>query len=203
MPLFARKSSSSEMNEEVVREPEVRITRGTYARLILRRMMTMTGFLLLGLLVLYLCFAATWIRVVPTLSGSGLVPVKNVTFDGGKIPANVEILVDTEKAQDNGLLSHLKQSFVPSDSAAVVKVIKGPYGEMVWAKPNILTVDGDPVGVPFPGDEEGKSPIDEFNPYLRDEYVVECVSGNCNEGEALIVKRDHVYGVLLLPSNRE
>ena len=203
MPLFARKTdNSSEMNESV-REPEVRITRGTYVRLIMRRVMTMSVFLGLALIVLYLCFAATWLRVVPTVSGAGFVPVKNVTFNGGEIPSGVEILVDRENAQGNGLLSHLKQSFVPSDNAAVVKVIEGPYGELVWAQPNILTIDGDPIGIPFPANNEGKSPIDEFNPYLRDEYVVECISGDCNEGVAFIVKRDNVFGVVLLPSDKE
>lgn len=202
MPLFAKKNTGhSEVSE--VREPEVRITRGTYGRLIVRRIITMTGFSLLALIVLYLCFAATWMRVVPTLSGSGLVPVKNVTYDGGIVPADVEILVDRANPQDSDLLSHIKQSFVPSDDAAVVRVITGPYGEMQWGQPNILTVDGNPIGVPFPPDSDGKSPIDEFNPFLRDEYVVECVSGACEVGDAFIVHKDNIYGVLLLPSSDE
>ena len=203
MPLFAKKTFD-DSDENKVYQPEVRITRSTYGRLIVRRVLKMVGFFLLALIILYICFAATWMRVVPTVSGSGLVPVKNVTYDGGIIPSDVEILVDRAAPQGKGLLSHLKQAFIPSDDAAVVRVIEGPYGELQWGQPNILTVDGNPIGVPFPADSEGKSPIDEFNPFLRDEYVVECISGACNEGEAFIVKRDHVYGVLLVSkANKE
>lgn len=202
MPLFAKKLSKSAASDEPY-EPEVRISRGTYGRLIFRRVISMSLFSLIALALLYFCFAATWIRVVPTISGSGLVPVKNVTYDGGNIPADAEILVDRENVQGTGLFSRIKQSFVPSDTAAKVRVISGPYGELQWAKPNILTVDGTPVGVPFPANEEGKSPIDEDEPFLKDAYVVECLSGACNEGEAFIVERNHVYGVALISSSNE
>lgn len=204
MPKFAKKTNRNVPDEvEGPYEPEVRISKGTYGRLIIRRLGTIAVFALLGFGILYFCFAASWLRVVPTASGSGLVPVKNVTYDGGKIPVGIEILVDREHNQGNGVFDRLKQAFVPSDTAAKVEVVQGPYGELQWAKPNILTVDGEPIGVPFPGNEEGKSPLDEVEPFLKNAYVVKCISGACEEGSAFIVPRENVYGVVLIPSEKE
>lgn len=199
MPSFLKKSNKDSSLSESFgpKEPEIRITKGMYGRLIYRRMIQVIGFGLLTALVLYLCFAATWVRVVPTLSGAGFVPLKNVTYEGGFLPSGAQVLIDRSEPQGNKIQNRLKQAFVPSSTAAKVEIIAGPYGELKWAAPNILTVDGKPIGAPYPANNEGKNPIDIEDPYLKNQYVAVCISGACTPGEALIFEQDYVYGSLL------
>jgi len=205
MPSFLKKSNNqAELEEETLpKEPEVRITKGMYGRLISRRIFQILSFAGLAIIILYLCFAATWLRIVPTTSGSGLVPIKNVTYEGGILPPGAQILVDTEEAQGTNVLDRLKQSFTPRSNAAVVEVVAGPYGEMTWASPEILTVNGEPIGYPFPADSEGKSPINSEDPFLKNQYVVVCISGDCNVGEAFIIDKEHIYGSVLTRTDIE
>lgn len=200
MASFLKKSKpNAELEDSYApREPEVRITKGMYGKLIYRRVLTVLGFAAAATIVLYLCFAATWVRFVPTLSGAGIVPVKNVTYEGGVLPKDSQVLVDRMDVQGNKIQHRMKQAFVPSATAAKVQIIDGPYGELNWAKPNILTVDGEPIGVPFPANAEGKSPIDEEDAFLKEQYVGICISGDCTPGEAFIFSKDNVYGSVLV-----
>lgn len=199
MPSFLKKSNrNAEFEEDVSsKEPEVRITKGMYGRLISRRIFQILAFGGIAAIVLYLCFAATWLRIVPTTSGSGLVPIKNVTYEGGILPPGAQVLVDRQDAQGANVIDRFKQAFTPRENAAVVEVISGPYGEMSWAQPGILTVNGEPIGVPFPADSEGKSPINTEDPFLKNQYVAVCISGACEVGEAFIFDKDHIYGSVL------
>ena len=203
MPLFKKKSMKNFPVEEdsLPYEPEVRITKGMYGRLVWRRLLQFVGFGALALIVLYVCFAATWVRVVPTLSGAGFVPVKNVTYEAGVLPEGAQVLVHRTEAQGTQIHHRLKQAFVPSSYAAEVEVVAGPYGEMKWSKPDVLTVDGKPIGAAFPANSDGKSPIDPEDPYLKNQYVAICISGACTEGEAILFDRDQVYGSLLTKSS--
>lgn len=203
MPLFKKKSMKNVPIEEesLPYEPEVRITKGMYGRLVWRRILQFAGFGALALIVLYVCFAATWVRVVPTLSGAGFVPVKNVTYEAGVLPEGAQVLVHRTEAQGIQIHHRLKQAFVPSSYAAEVEVVAGPYGEMKWSKPDVLTVDGKPIGAAFPANSDGKSPIDPEDPYLKNQYVAICISGACTEGEAILFDRDQVYGSLLTKSS--
>lgn len=200
MGAFLKKSKTNAetYDDYSPKEPEVRITKGMYGKLIYRRILTVLGFAAIAGIVLYLCFAATWVRLVPTLSGVGVVAVKNVTYEGGVLPPGAQVLVDRNETQGTKIQNRLKQAFVPSATAAKVEIIAGPYGELNWAKPNILTVDGQPIGVPFPADSEGKAPIDEKDAYLKDQYVGVCISGDCTPGEAFIFGKDNVYGSILV-----
>lgn len=189
---------TDEDNDNVRHTPEVRVTKGMYGRLIYRRLIRILLFAVVVLVILYFCFAATWVRVVPTISGAGFVPVKNVTYEGGILPEGSQVLVDVENEQGIKVLDRLEQAFIPSSSAAKVQIIAGPYGELDWQQPNILTVDGEPVGVPYPANSDGSSPIDVEDPFLKDQYVALCISGSCQPGEAVIIDRSHVFGSVLV-----
>ena len=72
----------------------VRVSQGTYQKALITKLFAQ---LLIGLLVVvfvYICFAATIVRVVP--SDAGLIPVKNNTYPGGQVPPAAQILVSLE-----------------------------------------------------------------------------------------------------------
>jgi hypothetical protein len=177
------------------RTPQLRVANSAYRNILLKRIAAILGYSLVGVFIVYLCFAATIMRAVPTTSGAGLVLVKENTFHGGNIPANVSILVDTKAEQKNDLLERLKQAFVPSKNAAVVKVVAGPHNSISWVASGLVTVDGALTSVhlaeqPLGADNTAKTK-------LRDEYLTVCVSGDCIPGEGVIVQAKNIYGLTL------
>lgn len=177
------------------RTPQLRVANSAYRKILLKRIAAILGYSLVGVFIIYLCFAATIMRAVPTTSGAGLVLVKENTFHGGIIPENVPILVDTKAEQKNDLVERLKQSFVPSKNAAVVKVVAGPHNTIGWIASGLVTVDGALTKVhleqqPLDADNSAKTK-------LRDEYLTVCVSGDCTPGEGVIVPAKNIYGLTL------
>lgn len=177
------------------RTPQLRVAKSAYRKILLKRIAAILGYSLVGVFIIYLCFAATIMRAVPTTSGSGLVLVKENTFHGGIIPENVPILVDTKTEQKNDLVERLKQAFVPSKNAAVVKVVAGPHNSISWVASGLVTVDGALTKVhleqqPLDADNSAKTK-------LRDEYLTVCVSGDCIPGEGVIVPAKNIYGLTL------
>lgn len=188
--------------DKKVHTQDVRVSKSTYGKLVFKRVLRSLGVGVLFLGILYLCLSATLLRVVPTFDG--LVPVKNMTYRGGIAPEGAVLLVSQEKNQKDNPLDRLRQAFVPDSSAVVVKVVAGPYGKLNWAPPNILTVEGVPSKVPFPKTSDGKSPIaDKDEPYLKDEYYVECIKGACEPGTGLIIQKDKIYGTVITKTSAE
>lgn len=177
------------------RTPQLRVANSAYRKILLKRIAAILGYSLVGVFIIYLCFAATIMRAIPTTSGSGLVLVKENTFHGGIIPENVPILVDTKAEQKNDLVERLKQSFVPSKNAAIVKVVAGPNNAINWVASGLVTVDGVLTNVsisqqPLNADNTAKTK-------LRDEYLTVCISGDCVPGEGVIVQSKNIYGLTL------
>lgn len=192
------------LEDDDFRSPTIRVANTTFAKIVFLKTMKSLGIFLAIILLVYVCFAATILRVVPT-SEAGLIPVKNITFTGGIVPPGREVVVDTEEPQGSGIFDRLKQSFVPNSNAAVVRVVSDPIGKLKWVQPNILMVDGEPVGVPMsPLDKDG-NPRDFSgdNGFLKDEYVAECIKGACVEGEALIIPSENIMGIPLFNSSDE
>jgi hypothetical protein len=161
----------------------------------LKRIFSILGYSVLGAIIIYLCFAATIMRAVPTLSGAGIVPVKENTFRGGHVPAGETMLVDTAVEQKNSYGERLKQAFIPSDTAAVVKVVAGPYNSISWIASGMVTVDGTLTDVHL-----AEQPLDEnqkAKTKLRDEYLAVCITGACAPGEGIIVSQKNIYGLTL------
>jgi hypothetical protein len=181
------------------RTPQLRVANSAYRKILLKRIAAILGYSLVGVFIIYLCFAATIMRAVPTSSGAGLVLVKENTFHGGIIPANTSILVDTKTEQKNDFGERLKQAFVPSEHAAVVKVVAGPHNPISWVASGLVTVDGALTNVHL-----SEQPLDEGNvakTKLRGEYLAVCVSGDCTPGEGIIVSQKNIYGLMLNKQN--
>lgn len=176
-------------------EPQIRVSKSFYARAVVGRILKGVGLVVVGAVVLYLCFSVTLLRV--TIGRAGVIPVKNVTYPGGVLPAGSTVVVDRSATHDGSPVDDLRQSFVYNGNSAVVTVAAGPYGRLTWAAPGILTVDGKALGGFFPGNADGTSPIDSSNPYLSNEYVGECVRGACDPGALFLFNGDHVLGVPL------
>jgi hypothetical protein len=177
------------------RQPQLRVANSAYRKILLKRIAAILGYSVIGVFIVYLCFAATIMRAVPTISGSGLVLVKENTFHGGSIPANVSILIDTKAEQKNDYVERLKQAFVPSKNAAVVKVVAGPNNSISWVASGLVTVDGVLTDVHL-----AEQPLNDANTAktkLRGEYLTVCVSGDCIPGDGIIVSQKNIYGLTL------
>lgn len=193
--VFRRTSTTPDSTPK--HQPQVRLARSAYNSLLFKKIGRGLFITFCAVVLLYTVFAATLLRVVPTTSGAGLVPVKNITYSGGMIPAQAQILVNVKNPEGKGFLDHLRQAFVPGGDYAVVSVVAGPYGKLTWAPPGISTVDGELVDANFPPNEGIESPLLKRASYLNDEYLVTCISGACVSGKAFIVHKDHVLGSTL------
>lgn len=192
MPKFFSKDSEVQPSQH---QPQIRVAKSAYRKLLFRRIFAILGYSFLGIFVIYLCFASTIMRVVPTTSGAGFVPVKENTHPGGILPSGETVLVDTESEKGREFLDRLTQSFVPSKTAAVVKIVSGPYGEFEWLESGIITVNGELTEAYLPERpilEDGKP-----KNRLLGEYLSVCISGDCTPGEAIFVSEKKLFGLTL------
>ena len=164
--------------------PQVRIAKGTYSSLMATKILKALGFGVIALLVLYLCFAATIVRVLPT-SSIGFVPVKNITFAGGLIPAGENVIVDMQNTQGSEVLDHLKQSVLPNGNAARVQVEAGPWDSFTW-KEGVVIHDQQVLTMEMPNRPESTD--------LHDEYLVTCLEGACVPGQGYVLNENQVLG---------
>lgn len=189
--LFTPKDGEAPTNKQ----PKLRVAKSAYHKVLLKRIAAILGYTLIGAFIVYLCFAATIMRAIPTLSGAGVVAVKENTFHGGIIPEGVDILANTTSEQDSDLLGRLKQSFVPSENAAVVRIVSGPYNSIGWVASGIVTIDGNMTEVSLaeqPLNEDGT-----VKKKLKNEYLTVCVEGDCTPGEGVIIPQENIYGLTL------
>jgi len=178
-------------NTEVEHTPRIRIAQTTYQKAILRKLITQILLVVLAIVVVYVVFAGTLLRIVPSTS-NGFTLIKNNTFSGERVPAGEDVMISTTTDQGSGFLDHLAQSFTPQSNTAIVQVLAGPSGTVKWSKDGVLKVDGKALPVSFP--------VDPNKPYLNYEYIAICIKGDCNPGEPLIFGQDRIYGVPLKKS---
>jgi hypothetical protein len=168
------------------KKPQVRVAKSVYRKHVLKKIGL--GALYSGLIfiIIYGCFAATIIRVIPATKGMSPIVVKNQTFPGGIAPEGAVIVINTEGKVGTGSFDRLKQAFTPSDNVAVVEVLAGPAGRITWAPSGLITIDGNPMKITVKDD-----PKDDF---LRDQYLVRCLEGDCEIDSGFIIADDQVYG---------
>lgn len=164
--------------------PQVRIARSTYSNLLATKILKAAGIGLLLITIIYLCFAVTIVRVLPTTT-IGLMPVKNVTFPGGLIPGGENVVVDIEDKQGSTMVDYLKQSFIPSDSAALVRVEAGPWGNFSWNN-GVVIYDEEIVPMAMPNQPEDTK--------LENSYLVTCLEGACVPGQGYVVHSLQILG---------
>lgn len=190
---FSKKDS--EDSTPIKKESQLRVAKSAYRKILFKRIGSILGYSFISLFVLYLCFASTIMRAVPTTSGAGIVLVKENTYLGGEIPTGEVVLANTTQEQKNGYWDRLKQAFIPSSDAVLVEVIAGPYNSIKWIESGLVMVDGNLTLAHMP-----EKPVDEDNKdktRLRDEYLAICISGACVPGEGVIFSSDNVYGLKL------
>jgi hypothetical protein len=164
--------------------PQVRIARSTYSNLLATKILKAAGIGFLLVAVIYLCFAVTIVRVLPTTT-AGLIPVKNITFPGGLIPAGETVVVDMENQQGSTMVDYLKQSFVPNTNASVVKVEAGPWGNFNWNN-GVVVYDEEIVPMAMP-----EKPAETT---LENSYLVTCVEGACVPGQGYVIHTLQILG---------
>ena len=169
-------------------EGSVRVAQGTYQKALVTKLLLQLGLALLALVLVYLCFAATIVRVVP--SSAGMVPLKNNTYPGGQLPVNSQILIrlDGNDPVGSSVRDRLQQAVVPQKPSALVSVLAGPIGRVKWTG-GILTVNGKVMSAPFPTDPHLE--------YLNSQYVAVCIKGDCTPGSAIVFEPSQVLGVPL------
>lgn len=187
--LLAGAQGLSDGKKPVKKAPQVRIARSTYANMVTTRILKSALTAVAIIFVVYIAFAVTIMRVLPTTT-VGLMPVKNITYDGGLVPAGETVVVSMNKAQGQDLLDYLGQSFLPQTDVSVVKVIKGPWGSFGWAEPGVIAVDGEIVPNVLMQEPEDKT--------LDSEYLVECIRGDCLPGNAYVIPTNHLMGIPLV-----
>lgn len=187
--LFRKNSRAEEpapRGERQKKIPQIRVAKTAYYKQITKKVWRGLLAMLGIVLVIYACFAATIIRVIPTNTDMGPIAVKNSTFPGGVAEVDTEIVVSMSTPQPEGTLDRLKQAVLISTDAALVKVVAGPDGTLSWAETGLITVDGERVPVRVMSPPNG--------PFLVNEYIVECLEGACQKGNGYIVSADHIYG---------
>lgn len=193
MAIFGNKSKKSS-NGKKRQSSQLRIAHGAYTKVLFKRIVKIMSLVFVLLFGLYIVFASTLLRVVPT-TDAGFVPVKNLTYEGGNVPAGEQVLISMEKKQGNEFLDKLKQAFVPTTDAAIIKVVAGPYGALGWTEPDILSVNGSPVDVTLEPEDGDKSPLESRDDsFLKDEYLAICIKGDCEVGKGMIIPKDNVIG---------
>lgn len=168
---------------------KVRVSNSAYYKMIFGKVLSGLGILLAALLVLYLVFAATIMRFIPS-SNAGAVLVKDPSFEGGLIPKGAVVVVG-DPDRPEGLWGNLYNTFVPQD-ISIVKVEAGPTGKIEWAEGGVLTVDGKLVDVLLEEDPGGE--------FLSGRYVVKCLEG-C-ESDSFTITSDQVVGIPLIDKYR-
>lgn len=178
---------------------QIRVSRSAVAKVLAGRVVKGVVATVLAVGIVYCVVAAMLVRVVPSVSGTGPQVVKNITYPGGLIPPGRLIMVDVAKQAGTDPLSRLKQAFVPSASYALVETTAGPTGKLMWAAPDILTIDGKPAPAPYPATTSGESPLRKHEKidYLKGEYAGVCISGACESGSMIIVDKENILGAVV------
>lgn len=168
------------------RTPQIRVAKNVYRRQIVKRLLKAFTYTFLALLGVYLCFAVTIIRVIPSYGDLPPTPVKNITYPGGILPPTAKVVANLKQEQGDGGFDHLKQAVMPTQDAVLVEVLGGPHGRISWAESGLITLDGAPVDALLKEKPEGE--------YLTKQYLVKCIEGPCVKGEALIIPAGNIYG---------
>lgn len=164
---------------------QVRVARDVYFKNIRRRIIMMLQLGFGALFIVYLCFAATILRVIPSFESPGFIAVKNLNDDGGIAQPGTQLLVSTvDKEVKSGFGSRFVQAFIPTQNTAIVNVVGGPYGRVQWNEA-FTVLDNNPVLVKM---------SDNGTAYLNNDYLVECVKGDCEKTKGFIVSMNSVYG---------
>lgn len=175
---------------------QIRVAKNVYRKQLAKKVLVIFGYALLVIVVIYACFAATIIRVIPATNGMGAVPVKQATFPGGIPPLGSRLVVNPNSTIGSGGVDKLIQGFMPTSEVAIVEVHSGPFNKVSWMSDGSVWIDGVDSKLKMSEKNAKSEGLDGDNPRgLKNEYLVECIEGDCTVGSGLIISLDNVYGV--------
>lgn len=169
------------------KSPQIRIAKATYNSMLATRILKALGVVAVLGFIIYFCFAATIMRIIPT-TNAGLLPVKNITYAGGLIPQGALVATDMESERGSNILDYLEQSFIPSSTVAIVEVEAGPWGTFSWSDGSV-TFDEKLLPMKMPDQPDTTA--------LENDYLVTCVKGACVPGQGYIVPASYIMGQYL------
>lgn len=165
---------------------EVRIDKGEALKIIVRRLFRSVCVTFAVSLVLYVLCAIFLGRYLVT--DQGTVFVVSPSFSGGTVPRGETIMVGTNSEHGDSFANNFLDAFKMHTDIASVEVLAGPYGSARVDKESV-TVD----------DEVFRSDVSVVgnvqDGVLKNQYVVKCVSGKCEQGGLLILPASAVAGV--------
>lgn len=170
-----------------IKEQRVMVSKKVGRKVLKKKISFIVICIVVSLIVIYLCFAATIIRFIPTTNGMGPVLIKNSTYVGNILPKGAQVIIDTKSENDDGIIDHLKQTVIPTKNIAKVEIVAGPYGKLSYSD-NIVFVDGNSTDVSI---DEGLTD----SKYLQNQYVAKCLEGDCSNEKGLIFKGKQLVGI--------
>lgn len=165
--------------------PSLRIEKKSFYKMIYRRVFMWVKVSLAVLLGVYLVGAFFIVRFL-FLPGTGVVFVKDTQFKGNFAPQGSYVYYN----EGYNSISFVTDKFfvLPSD-LSLVKIEAGPVGKVSYDENGVITrVGSQDVSI------EGLA--DENITALKDQYIVECVSGACAEQDdkTFIIRKEAVVG---------
>lgn len=180
-------------------KPKTRITLGAASGLLMRRVGKILMVTVIAAILMYVCFAATIIRIIPATNIPSITVVKENTFEGGIVPAGELIVVNPYQGEagvvKDGYADRLLQGVAPNPDASVVQVVAGPFADLTWMESGLVQIDGELMDVTLdeePVDQDGKTKRN-----LNGEYLVQCIAGSCHAGDGMILSGKNLYGLLV------
>lgn len=138
---------------------------------------------------IYAGLAAT-IAYSTSTPGSGQFFVARGTYVGGTVPQDSTIYVSTSNVVSNSFLTNLQEGFSGLPNGAVVKTIAGPVEEIIVDNYGNASVGGDDIAGVLPAEFAQGG-------YLKNQYLVECVSGACTAGDLLVINQNQISGEVI------
>lgn len=138
---------------------------------------------------IYAGLSAT-IAYATSTSGSGQFFVARGTYVGGTVPEDSTIYVSTTNSISNSFITNLQEGFGGVPNGAVVKTIAGPVEEIVVDNLGNASVGGDSIKGTLPSDFAQGG-------FLKNQYLVECISGSCTSGELLVINQNQISGEVI------
>ena len=186
---FAVKNKPEDEVEMGILSQKMRISRSMLRKILISRTIGAFGAIVVGLLIIYVGLAATLVRYIPSNSGTYL--VQNASIEGSALSPRIEVLANLSKEVSTSAGTMVKYGFFPQSNTSVVKILGGPNGSLTWRKP-FLYVNGKDVS--------DRAFEDPDNSYLVDEYVGECIRGDCGRpGSVVFLNLGNVYGIIVHP----
>lgn len=147
--------------------------------------------LLLGIIV-YGAVALTAARYV-YIYDNGYVLTMNPKTD--ILSSGTKVVFDMNATEEStpmveSITGRFELATLPPTSISVGEIVAGPTGQMTFDDQLNVSVDGKPTGLRM---KEKPAWSDQ---YLKDQYVIKCIVGDCNTGESYMLTTKSINGIV-------